>query len=80
MTHWRKSRYSDAAGGNCVELACWRKSAHSDSAGGECVELAALTTTVGIRDSKNPTGPHLHLTPRAAQDLATRIKSNTLDL
>ncbi|WP_338089467.1 DUF397 domain-containing protein [Nocardia cerradoensis] len=31
---------------------------------GDCVEVAHLTTgTVGVRDSKNPTGPALIFTP-----------------
>ncbi|WP_019629235.1 DUF397 domain-containing protein [Actinomadura atramentaria] len=58
----------------------WRKSSYSDSAGGECVELADLATTVGVRDSKNPHGPALHLTRTAATTLAAGIKSGTLDL
>ncbi|UGT43159.1 DUF397 domain-containing protein [Nocardia yamanashiensis] len=37
----------------------WFKSSHS-SAGGECVEVAFLSgEAVGVRDSKNPTGPAL---------------------
>ncbi|WP_327748580.1 DUF397 domain-containing protein [Streptomyces europaeiscabiei] len=41
----------------------FRKSSYSTSQG-ECVEVA-VTTTGGraIRDSKNPHGPLLHLTP-----------------
>jgi hypothetical protein len=34
----------------------WRKSTRSASSGGTCVELG---NTGGVRDSKNPTGPHL---------------------
>jgi hypothetical protein len=37
----------------------WRKSRHSQGGGGECVELAGLPHAVGVRDSKNPTGPKL---------------------
>jgi hypothetical protein len=43
---WRKSSYSEAAGGvNCVEVGAlpWRKSSYSSSAGGvNCVEVGAL--------------------------------------
>jgi hypothetical protein len=39
--------------------AVWRKSSHSQGSGAECIELASLFHTVGVRDSKNPTGPKL---------------------
>lgn len=33
---------------------------------GNCVEVATnIRTTVAVRDSKQPTGPHLHLSPTA---------------
>lgn len=38
--------------------ALWVKSSYSQ-AGGECVEVAQLADGVGVRDSKNPTGPAL---------------------
>ncbi|MFJ9676615.1 DUF397 domain-containing protein [Streptomyces sp. NPDC101194] len=37
----------------------WRKSGHSGGSGTECVEVADLQSTVGIRDSKQPRGPHI---------------------
>ncbi|MBF6300319.1 DUF397 domain-containing protein [Nocardia amamiensis] len=41
----------------------WFKSSYSES-GGQCVEVAWLPGGgVGIRDSKNPTGPALVFTP-----------------
>ncbi|MBF6464531.1 DUF397 domain-containing protein [Nocardia beijingensis] len=41
----------------------WFKSSHSES-GGQCVEVAWLGDThVGVRDSKNSTGPALIFTP-----------------
>ncbi|WP_157124345.1 DUF397 domain-containing protein [Nocardia pseudovaccinii] len=41
----------------------WFKSSHS-SGGSECVEVAFLDgDMVGVRDSKNPTGPALVFTP-----------------
>ncbi|MFD8721661.1 DUF397 domain-containing protein [Streptomyces sp. NPDC059629] len=36
----------------------WRKSTHSGD-GSNCVEMAPTPHAVHIRDSKNPTGPHL---------------------
>jgi hypothetical protein len=41
----------------------WFKSSHSQ-AGGDCVEVAFLDEGgIGVRDSKNPTGPALAFTP-----------------
>lgn len=43
---WKKSSYSNADGGCCVEIAdaipaatIWRKSSHSNGDGGECLEV-----------------------------------------
>jgi hypothetical protein len=61
---WFKSSYSASEGGNCLEVAyAWRKSSHSGDNGGNCVEVAATPHTVHVRDSKNPTGPTLTLSP-----------------
>lgn len=39
----------------------WRKSSYSGGDGGDCLEVADghPTTTVPVRDSKNPEGPKL---------------------
>ncbi|SEE95033.1 DUF397 domain-containing protein [Streptomyces sp. Ag109_O5-10] len=44
---WRKSRYSNTSGGDCVEVsddlpatASWRKSSYSNQDGGQCVEVS----------------------------------------
>ncbi|MFC5182842.1 DUF397 domain-containing protein [Actinomadura harenae] len=59
----------------------WRKSSHSSSTGGDCVEVARLApNTVGIRDSKNPTGSAFALPRTAARDLLSRIKAGEDDL
>jgi hypothetical protein len=42
----------------------WKKSTYSPDAS-NCVEIATTPSTVHIRDSKNPTGPHLTLQPTA---------------
>ncbi|WP_327236197.1 DUF397 domain-containing protein [Streptomyces sp. NBC_01317] len=47
---WVKSTYSGGDGGNCIE---WSPT------------YAATHHTVPVRDSKNPTGPTLMLTPAA---------------
>ncbi|MFC9395404.1 DUF397 domain-containing protein [Streptomyces sp. NPDC057027] len=41
----------------------WFKSSYSTGDGGNCVEVASCPTTVHVRDSKNPTGPQLTLSP-----------------
>ncbi|KKD02868.1 DUF397 domain-containing protein [Streptomyces sp. WM6386] len=67
QTEWRKSSYSGDQGGECAprgQLA-WRKSTHSGDQGGDCVEIAEAPPTIAIRDSKNPTGPVLTITPAA---------------
>ncbi|MEU6022543.1 DUF397 domain-containing protein [Micromonospora sp. NPDC047134] len=44
----------------------WRKSSRSSGNGGACVEVADnLPGLVGVRDSKDPTGPALVFTPTA---------------
>jgi hypothetical protein len=57
---WRKSSYSGETGtGNCVEVS-WRKSSYSGGSGtGNCVEVALGASVVGVRDSKNTSGPTL---------------------
>ena len=44
--------------------ASWVKSSFSNGQGGECVESATnLPGVVAVRDSKNPDGPSLIVTP-----------------
>ncbi|RMB86971.1 DUF397 domain-containing protein [Streptomyces shenzhenensis] len=68
-SNWRKSSYSSDQGGECVECAtlgavAWRKSTYSGDQGGDCIEVAeAPCATVAVRDSKNPTAPHLAFAP-----------------
>ncbi|MFD0683186.1 DUF397 domain-containing protein [Actinomadura fibrosa] len=52
----------------------WRKSSHSDGTGGECVEVGVQWGCVVVRDSKNPNGPVIALTPVAARDLMNRVR------
>lgn len=42
-----------------VSKAAWRKSSRSSGNGGACVEVAGLSEVIGIRDSKDPSGPKL---------------------
>ncbi|TMU90269.1 DUF397 domain-containing protein [Streptomyces sp. DASNCL29] len=69
---WFKSSYSDAGGGDCIEVAYdWHKSSYSDNTGGDCVEVATTPATVHIRDSKNPDAPHLRIPATAWADFLT---------
>ncbi|MEW2353601.1 DUF397 domain-containing protein [Spirillospora sp. NPDC029432] len=43
--------------------ATWRKASRSGENGGNCVELAGACGVVGVRDSKDPEGPVLLVTP-----------------
>jgi hypothetical protein len=55
--------------------ASWFKSSFSES-NGQCVEIAHLNDgTVGMRDSKNPTGPALTFTPGAWDTFLSATKA-----
>jgi len=63
---WFKSSYSDSSNpSDCVEVALgWLRSSYSDSSeAGDCVEIAPTPTAIHLRDSKNPQGPCLTVTP-----------------
>ncbi|SMF18030.1 DUF397 domain-containing protein [Streptomyces sp. Amel2xC10] len=49
----------------------WFKSSHSDGEGGECLEVATCPHTIHVRDSKNPVGPTITLSPTAWTDFLT---------
>ncbi|MBQ1050298.1 DUF397 domain-containing protein [Micromonospora sp. C51] len=52
----------------------WRTSSRSSTNGGACVEVADnLPGVVGVRDSKDPTGPVLTFPPTAWQAFLTRL-------
>ncbi|WP_067636291.1 DUF397 domain-containing protein [Actinomadura latina] len=53
----------------------WRKSSYSGGNEGNCVEIADLNDRVGIRDSKNPTAPHLTVTRQGFAALLTHLTS-----
>ena len=52
----------------------WRKSSHSGNDGAHCVELARLPEDIGVRDSKDASGPTLHLTRETFQALINDLK------
>ena len=54
----------------------WRKSSRSGGSGGNCVEVAGnLPGVVAVRDSKDPSGPTLAVTPAAWSAFTTAVKS-----
>lgn len=58
----------------------WRRSSHSTS-GENCVEITtSVPGLVGVRDSVDPDGPKLALSPSAWRELTDRIKGGGLSL
>ncbi|MEU5906220.1 DUF397 domain-containing protein [Micromonospora sp. NPDC047467] len=52
----------------------WRKSSRSSGNGGACVEVADnLPGVVGVRDSKDPSGPVLAFAPTAWRAFVAHI-------
>ncbi|KRV50029.1 toxin [Wenjunlia vitaminophila] len=57
----------------------WRKSSHSMN-GGECVEFAVPgTSTVAVRDSKDPQGPSLLFSSDAWTAFVTEVGQGRFD-
>jgi hypothetical protein len=77
---WRKSTYSNGQS-SCVEVkGIWRKSTYSNSSS-NCVEVRlGVPDAVAIRDSKNPTGGMLTVTPTAWSSFTTSIKHGKFSL
>lgn len=60
-----------------LSRADWRKASKSSSNGGACVEVARnLPGTVAVRDSKNPAGPMLALSPNAWRTFTANVKAD----
>lgn len=55
----------------------WMKSSHSGQ-GTNCVELTRKGAAVAIRDSKNPAGPALALSPAVFHRFLTQVKTDTI--
>ena len=80
--NWFKSTHS-GGGKDCVEIAfldaVWLESSRS-SAGKDCVEVAFHEEgAVGVRDSKNPTGPALVFTPTEWDAFTTELSTGKLN-
>lgn len=57
-----------------MDVTRWRKARQSDDQGGACVEVARLPDAVAVRDSKNPNGPKLLLTPHTFRTILNDLK------
>ena len=71
MTTIRKEHAEPDAG---LARALWRKSTYSGG-NGSCVEIADLGAAVAVRDSKDPDGPKLILTPGQWHSFTDSIKA-----
>jgi hypothetical protein len=62
-------------GGPCVEVGAWRKASRTTNNGGACVEVSRQRQgVVVVRDSKDPEGGTMVVSPRAWESLTRRIK------
>lgn len=59
--------------------AAWRKASISQQ-GGECVEVANLEAVIGVRDSKNTSGPVLEFSRSAARRFVLEVRAGRHDL
>lgn len=55
----------------------WRKSSYSGGSTGNCVEVATANGGIAVRDSQNPDGPVLLLTPGQWAALARSVLGDT---
>jgi hypothetical protein len=62
---WRKSSYSNGAGGSCVEIAVLGRTPKHEH-------------DIAVRDSKDPHGPALTFTARQWRDFIAAIKAHEL--
>jgi Domain of unknown function (DUF397) len=64
-----------------LDRAEWRKSSYSGGNGGNCVEVARnLPGIVAVRDSKDPDGPALAVSPAGWDAFVEGIKHGEFDL
>lgn len=55
----------------------WRKSSYSGDVNTSCVEVAFAVERVGVRDSKNTSGPTLSFSPDAWRTFARTTQPHT---
>jgi hypothetical protein len=64
-----------------LSRAVWFKSSFSNGQGGACVECATnLRGIIAVRDSKQPDGPKLLLSPADWQNFMASVKAGCHDL
>jgi len=56
-----------------VDRMVWRKSSYSGDENQACVEVAFTTPAVAVRDSKDPSGPHLTVAPSSWRGFLTSV-------
>ncbi|MGW7274292.1 DUF397 domain-containing protein [Streptomyces sp. NPDC054864] len=87
---WRKSTYSGASEGSCLEVtdpaayAAWRKSSYSCGTSGDCLEVndaaCQAHAHIPVRDSKNPQGPAIVFGAAAWTAFITSTRTTTSPL
>ena len=68
----------DGRGGEVMDIShvTWRKASYSGGNGGGCVEVARdLPGVVAVRDSKDPHGPSLVVSPSAWRSLTVSLRA-----
>lgn len=63
---------------NDLSRAVWRTSSHSGQ-NGNCIEVVTAPCAVAVRDSKNPDGPKLILSPGQWHRLTAQVRTGTFD-
>jgi hypothetical protein len=61
-----------------LAVATWRKSIRSSGGGSNCVEIARLPRHIAIRDSKNPQGAALIITPATFRNLTEGVRQGAI--
>jgi hypothetical protein len=75
---WRTSSYTDAQGGNCIEVGQfpgWGTSTCSHADSDACAEVASSPTRITVRDTKDRAGATLSFAVQAWRTFAGSLKS-----
>lgn len=64
---------------NDLSNARWLKSSYSTGASGNCVEVATMRTEVGVRDSKDRSGPALLFGSESWSAFVTGVQAGHFD-
>lgn len=57
----------------------WRKSSRSGGENTDCVEVARIAASIAVRDSKDPDGPRLSLSPVAFAGLLAGVRTGRFE-